>query len=104
MNLQLFAKVPAEAMTVAAVPPGIDGNALVANLEKWHGVKLAGGQDSLKGKIVRLAHMGYIDAFDVLAAVSALELTLAAMGHVFELGAGVAAAQRAAHVALRAGR
>ncbi|NBO92506.1 MAG: alanine--glyoxylate aminotransferase family protein [Planctomycetia bacterium] len=94
MNLELFAKVPSEAMTVAAVPSGIDGNALVSNLEKWHGIKLAGGQDSLKGKIVRLAHMGYIDAFDILAALSALELTLAKMGHALEPGAGVAAAQR----------
>ncbi|MGL4550418.1 MAG: pyridoxal-phosphate-dependent aminotransferase family protein [Gemmataceae bacterium] len=101
MGVELFAKVPAESMTVLSVPAGVDGNALVSNLEKWHGVKLAGGQDALKGKIVRLAHMGYIDAFDVLAAVSALELTLVAMGHALEPGAGVAAAQRALHEATR---
>jgi aspartate aminotransferase-like enzyme len=94
MNLELFAQAPVESLSVAKVPEGIDGNALVSNLEKRYGIKLAGGQDSLKGKIIRLAHMGYIDEFDVLAALSALELTLLAMGHSLEPGAGVAAAQR----------
>lgn len=94
MNLELFAQAPAESLTVAKVPAGIDGNALVQKVEKSYGVKLAGGQDTLKGKIIRLAHMGYIDAFDVLAAISALELTLLEMGHGLEPGAGVAAAQR----------
>ena len=94
LNLELFAAVPAESLSVARVPAGLDGNALLVKLEKQHGVKLAGGQDSLKGKIIRLAHMGYIDAFDVLAALSALELVLLEMGHALEPGAGVAAAQR----------
>jgi aspartate aminotransferase-like enzyme len=94
MNLELFAAVPAEGLTVAKVPAGIDGNLLLAKLEKQYGVKLAGGQDTLKGQIVRLAHMGHIDAFDVLAALSALELVLLEMGHDVEPGAGVAAAQR----------
>ena len=66
----------------------------MAKLEKQYGVKVAGGQDALKGKVVRIAHMGYIDAFDILAALSALELVLLEMGHPVEPGAGVAAAQR----------
>jgi aspartate aminotransferase-like enzyme len=94
LNLELFAAAPAESLTVACVPEGLDGNALVAKLEKQYGVKVAGGQDTLKGKILRIAHMGHIDAFDVLAALSALELVLLEMGHAAEPGAGVAAAQR----------
>lgn len=94
MNLELFAEVPTESLTVVHVPEGIDGSALLSRLEKQYGVKLAGGQDALKGKIVRLGHMGYIDVFDVLSALSALELTLLEMGHALEPGAGVAAAQR----------
>src|SRR5262249_10351348 len=101
MNLELFAQAPAESLTVAKVPEGIDGNALGSNVENKYGVKPAGGQDSLKGKIVRLAHMGHIDAFDVLAALSALELTLLEMGHGLEPGAGVAAAQRVLAEAVR---
>jgi aspartate aminotransferase-like enzyme len=94
MNLELFAHPPAESLTVAKVPDELDGNLLLARLEKQHGIKLAGGQDSLKGKIIRLAHMGHIDAFDLLAGLSALELVLLEMGHGMEPGAGVAAAQR----------
>lgn len=94
MCLKLFAEQPADGLTVIEVPAGIDGNAVLSTMEKKYGVKLANGQDSMKGKIWRLAHMGYIDQFDVLAALSALELVLHAMGYKFEVGAGVAAAQR----------
>jgi aspartate aminotransferase-like enzyme len=94
LGLELFAKNPTEGLTVFKVPEGIDGVALVSKLEKQYGLKLAGGQDTLKGKIVRLAHMGYIDQFDVLAAISGLELVLLEMGYSLEPGFGVAAAQQ----------
>ena len=32
------------------VPAGVDGNAALTKLEKQYGVKLANGQDTLKGK------------------------------------------------------
>ena len=70
MGLELFAAQPADGLTVVKVPDGIDGEALLKKLEKQYGLKLAGGQDTLKGKIIRLGHMGYIDQFDVLAALS----------------------------------
>ena len=94
MGLELFAQQPADGLTVAKVPSGVDGSALLGKLEQQYGVRLAGGQDTLKGKIIRLGHMGYIDLFDVLAAISGLELVLNEMGHKFEIGAGLAAAQR----------
>ncbi|MCX7700824.1 MAG: alanine--glyoxylate aminotransferase family protein [Gemmataceae bacterium] len=94
MGLELFAEQPADGLTVIKVPAGIDGNAVLAAMEKKYGVKLANGQDTLKGKIWRLAHMGYIDQFDVLAALSALELVLLEHGFNLEPGVGVAAAQR----------
>jgi aspartate aminotransferase-like enzyme len=94
MGLEMFAKEPAEGLTVFKVPEGLDGVALLGKLEKQYGLKLAGGQDTLKGKIVRLAHMGWADQFDVLAGLAGLELVLLEMGHSFEVGAGVAAAQR----------
>ena len=94
MGLEIFASQPAAGLTVVKVPASIDGQELLSRLEKRYGLKLAGGQDQLKGKILRLAHMGYIDQFDVLAALSGLELVLLEMGHRLERGAGVAAAQR----------
>ena len=55
------------------------------------GVTLAGGQDQWKGEIVRIAHLGYIDSFDIIIAISALEMALKKMGHDVVLGKGVAA-------------
>ena len=95
MGLQNFAERPNNALTVVAVPAGVDGNELLKNLEKKYGYKLANGQDTLKGKIWRLSHMGYCDPFDVIGALSALELALLDAGFKLEPGAGVAAAQRA---------
>jgi aspartate aminotransferase-like enzyme len=105
MGLDLFAAQPADGLTVIKVPAGIDGNAALSKLEKQYGLKLANGQDTLKGKIWRLAHMGYIDQFDVLAAIAGLELVLLEMGFGLEPGAGVAAFQRslAESVAVPAG-
>ena len=68
---------------------------LLETLERRYGIKLANGQGHLKGKIFRLGHMGYIDQWDVLAAIAALELALLEMGHSCEVGAGVAAFQQA---------
>jgi aspartate aminotransferase-like enzyme len=95
MGLELFAKQPADGLTVITVPTGVDGNAVLSKLEKKYGLKLANGQDTLKGKIWRLAHMGYIDQFEVLAALAGLELVLLEAGYGVEPGAGVAAFQRA---------
>ncbi len=95
LGLKLFADQPADGLTVITVPAGVDGTAILSAIEKRHGFKLANGQDDYKGKIWRLAHMGYIDQFDVLGAISALELELSAAGYKMEIGAGVAAAQRA---------
>lgn len=94
MGLQLFAERPNNALTVITVPKGIDGSGTLKKMEKQHGFKLADGQDSMKGQIWRLSHMGYTDAFDVLGALSALELVLLESGYKMEPGSGVAAFQR----------
>jgi aspartate aminotransferase-like enzyme len=94
MGLELFAERPNNALTVITVPAGVDGTATLKALEKKYGYKLADGQDNMKGKIWRLSHMGYTDAFEVLGAVSALELILAEGGFKLTPGAGVAAFQK----------
>ena len=86
MGLELFATRPADALTVVKVPAGIDGLELMAKLEKQYGLKVAGGQDSLKGKIIRVAHMGHIDQFDVLTALAGTEYVLLEMGFNLEPG------------------
>ncbi|GJL79378.1 MAG: class V aminotransferase [Nitrospinaceae bacterium] len=85
---------PADSATGAFVPDGVDGGKLVKSIRDDFGVTLAGGQDQWKGKIVRIAHLGYIDSFDIIIAISALEMALAKMGAKVEFGKGVAAAQK----------
>jgi len=94
MGLEVFAKQPTNSLTTVKIPPGINGDELIDLLERRYGVIITGGQDSLKGKIFRIGHMGYIDRLDVISVISALELALADLGWEFEKGAGVAAAQR----------
>lgn len=94
MGLELFADRPADGLTVAKMPDGLDSSPLITKLEKQYGLRLANGQDVLKGKIIRLAHMGYTDAFDILAALSGIELVLLEAGFPVKPGSGVAAAQQ----------
>ncbi|MFQ5415218.1 MAG: pyridoxal-phosphate-dependent aminotransferase family protein [Phycisphaerae bacterium] len=94
IGLKVFAADPVDSVTALVVPDGISEPDLRKTLRGRHGFHLAGGQAQLKGKIIRLSHMGYVDAFDTLGAIGALEMTLHDMGHKLDVGAGVAAAQR----------
>jgi aspartate aminotransferase-like enzyme len=94
LDLDLFAQRPANAFTAVRVPDGVDGIELLQHIHKHLGVTIAGGQAQLRGKIFRLAHLGYADDLDLIAAIAALERGLAAMGHDFTAGAGLLAAQK----------
>src|SRR5277367_2491402 len=84
---------PAPGVTGILVPEGLDGGKLVKYLRDNLGVSVQGGQDQMKGKLVRIGHMGHLSPFDTLIAVSALELGLKQIGANIQLGAGVAAVQ-----------
>jgi aspartate aminotransferase-like enzyme len=94
LGLEVYSQAPSDSVTAIKVPDGIDGEALPKTMVKEFGVRAAGGQGKLKGKVVRFTTMGYTDDGDILAAVGALERTLAKMGRKVDLGAGVAAAQK----------
>ncbi len=89
MGLELFAKAPSDSLTAVKVPESIDGAKFVRHLREKYGITVAGGQGHLKGKIFRIAHMGYYDSLDMVAMASALEMTLSDFGWEFEHGAGV---------------
>jgi aspartate aminotransferase-like enzyme len=80
-------------VTAIELPGDIDGGKVPGTLRRL-GITANGGQDHLKGKILRIAHCGYFGAFDILTSLSGLEMALAQLGHEVELGAGTAAAQR----------
>ena len=93
---------PSPSATGLFVPEAVDGGKLVAYLRDRMQVTFAGGQDQLKGRIVRLAHLGYVGAFDVVVGIAALEMALSHFGHSLEFGRGVAAAQEVLMAALPA--
>jgi aspartate aminotransferase-like enzyme len=95
LGLKLYAKQnPSLALTAIQVPEGIDGGALTKLLRDKYGVTVAGGQAQLKGKIIRIAHLGYFDTFDIVVGIAAVEMGLKEMGYEkIKLGKGVAAAQ-----------
>jgi aspartate aminotransferase-like enzyme len=84
----------ANVVTVAALSDEIDGARVPKLMRDRYGVTIAGGQGHLKGKIARIAHCGYFGAFDIVVALTALEMALRDLGHDADPGAGAAAAQR----------
>ena len=80
-------------LTAINIPDGIDGGEVVKVMRDTHGISIAGGQAHLKGKIIRIAHMGCVDEYDILTGISCLEKVLHELGHKFTLGAGLSAAQ-----------
>jgi aspartate aminotransferase-like enzyme len=94
LGLELYAKEsPSNAVTAIMTPPGIDGQAVYKNLREKYGITAAGGQDQARGKIFRIAHLGYVDKFDVITAIAGIEMVLKGMGHPVRLGTGVAVAE-----------
>lgn len=81
-------------LTAVTLPANIDGEKLMKIMRDTHGISVAGGQGKLKGRIIRIAHMGCLDEYDIITCISCLEKVLHQMGHKFTMGAGVAAAQK----------
>jgi len=95
LGLKLLApQNPASSATGVYLPEGLDGKKFVKYIRDELGVTMAGGQDHLEGKIIRIAHLGYIDTFDIITAVSAIEMALEKFGQKIALGKGVGAAQK----------
>jgi len=93
LGLSIFPEIPAESLTVIKAPEGLPtGDFLKFLRDRW-GIIFAGGQDALKGKIIRITHMGDQSPFDLLLAISALEMGLKYFGIKVELGLGVKTAE-----------
>ncbi|OGX18171.1 MAG: class V aminotransferase [Omnitrophica WOR_2 bacterium RBG_13_44_8b] len=94
LGLELFAPTASsDVVTAVKVPQGLDGEKLVKSMRDTYGVTIAGGQSELKGKVFRIAHMGFIEEFDIIAGISCLEKVLQQMGYKFQLGQGIKAAE-----------
>jgi serine---pyruvate transaminase len=95
LGLDLYGDPDERSTVVTAIelPGDIDGGKVPGTLRKL-GITANGGQDHLKGRIIRIAHCGYFGAFDILTSLSGLEMALEQLGHPVEHGTGVGAAQR----------
>lgn len=93
LGLELLSKKPGNVCTAVKVPEGVDGGKFTKLLRDKYGVTLAGGQAHLKGKIFRIAHLGYMSKFDMIVALSAVEMGLNELGYKVPLGKGVMAAE-----------
>jgi aspartate aminotransferase-like enzyme len=117
LGLTVFSKSPSNSVTAIQMPQGIDAETLRTLLLKKYGIIVAGGQDHLKGKLIRVAHLGYFDELDIVAVVAALGMAvqeyigqsgpeaqlLTKHGKKFDGGAGVEAAIKELSKPLRQG-
>ena len=97
MGLELFSPDEDRSAVVTALraPDGIDATRVVAELRERFGITLANGQGDLKGKIIRIGHIGWFDVFDITTALAALELSLGDAGAEIERGVAVSRALEA---------
>jgi serine---pyruvate transaminase len=95
LGLDLYGDPDERSTVVTAIemPADVDGGKVPGGLRRL-GITANGGQDHLKGKILRIAHCGYFGAFDIVTAISGLEMVLSQLGRDVDFGAGVGAAQR----------
>jgi serine---pyruvate transaminase len=88
MGLELFSPDDDRSAVVTAIrsPDGVDSGEIVATLRERFGITIAGGQGELRGRIFRIGHIGYVDVFDVSAALAGLEVALSDAGADIERG------------------
>ncbi len=95
LGLELFsAKAPAAALTAITAPSGVSSDEIVKRFRDQFGAVVANGQAEMKGKIFRIAHLGYYDYMDTMGVLAALEQIVADLqpGHI-EFGFALRAAQ-----------
>lgn len=87
-------EIASPAVTTILSPEGLEVKRLRSTLARDYGVIVAGGKKELKDKIFRIGHLGYFSPLDIIATLSALEMTLLQLGVEIEAGCGVAAAEK----------
>jgi aspartate aminotransferase-like enzyme len=93
LGLEIFAKKPADSVTSVLQPAGLKPDAVYKGLMTRANITIAGGQDAIKGKVFRIAHLGYYDDLDIITVLAATEIILRQEGYTqFQPGASVGAA------------
>ena len=94
LGLKPYASSPAAALTAISAPEGIDSSKIVKEFREAFDAVVANGQGEMKGKLFRIAHIGYYDYLDTIGILGALEHVLVKVSdRSIEYGAAVRAAQ-----------
>ncbi len=96
IDLEQFPTKGSEAHTLSVpkIPNGISDSDMRGLMRIKYGVIIAGGLGKLGGKTVRVGHMGNVTTNDIVATMSALEMSLLELGHDMESGAGLSVSER----------
>ena len=95
IGLTCFAEKPSNVLTSVELPESIDGVDLMTRLKQSYGAAIGGGLAHLRGRVVRISNLGFVEDDDIRFIVKALEETLAWMGLRFDHGAAIDAAEQA---------
>jgi aspartate aminotransferase-like enzyme len=94
LGLKLFSSAPGAALTAVTAPAGLDSGKIVKEFRESYSAVVANGQGDMKGKLFRIAHIGYYDYLDTVGILAALEQVLTAVtDQRVEFGSAVKAAQ-----------
>jgi len=94
LELKLFTSAPGAALTAINSPAGLDSGKIVKEFRESFSAVVANGQGDMKGKLFRIAHIGYYDYLDTVGILAALEHVLATVSdQPVEYGTAVRAAQ-----------
>jgi len=91
-GVSLFPKRPGDAVTALVAPAGVEPSKIISIMRQKFGAMISGGQGSMKGKIIRIGHLGYFDFLETLGMIGCLELALSEAGAGVEIGSGSRAA------------
>lgn len=80
LGLESFAEHPSSTVTAFMLPQSINGENVQKIMQDKYNITIAGGQEQLKGKIIRIGHMGAIEKKHMLVTTEKLSLTLNELG------------------------
>lgn len=87
-KLPLFSERPSNGLTAVRAPEDRDAQEVVSTLREQHGMRIAGGQEPMKGRLFRLGHMGHYSDDDIRDLIRATDDTLAKLGWIESVGPG----------------
>ncbi len=94
LDLDVLSERHSHAVSAALVPSEVAAGDVVQRMRTQHGIVIAGGQKHLKGRLIRIGHLGFVEPADIRMTLGAMEEVLRGLGQSVTPGRALAAAQR----------